>query len=229
MDSDGSEQPTRPGWRFQLVVFDLDGTLIDSRLDLANAVNLLLTQCGAKALDIDAVGTMIGDGAAVLIARAFAASGIPEPDDSMKRFLEIYGEHLLDHTVPYQGMARALELLTARATLAVLTNKPLAATRRILRGLDLNRSFREDLVIGGDGAWPRKPAPDALLHLISTTGAEPATTLFVGDSPVDWRTARAAETAFAAARYGFGFRGFPPGTLDSSDRLIDRPVDLLEM
>ena len=214
---------------YQVVVFDLDGTLVDSRDDIANAANELLVECGAVPLDGSRIGRMVGDGAAVLVARAFDASGIPAPPEALGRFLEIYGQHLLDRTVAYAGVPEVLDALRARSTLAVLSNKPLEATRRILRGLDLSRYFDESLVIGGDGPWPRKPAPNGLLHLISTARVDPSRALLVGDSLVDWRTARAASTSICMARYGFGYEGFPTASLGPEDLVIDEPRHLLEL
>src|SRR5438874_8494910 len=112
----------------RLIVFDLDGTLVDSRRDLANSMNTLLAECGAAPLPEETIGRMVGDGAAVLVARGFAAARVPAPPDALARFLAIYDDHLLDHTRPYDGIADALTALGRRADLAVLTNKPLAAT-----------------------------------------------------------------------------------------------------
>jgi len=212
---------------YQLIVFDLDGTLIDSRRDLANATNALLVECGAAALPEDRIGRMVGDGAATLVARAFEAAGIEKPHDALPRFLMIYAAHLLDHTRPYPGIVAALDALGARASLAVLTNKPLASTREILAGLDLARHFDADAVIGGDGPFPRKPDPAGLRHLIARAGATAASTLLVGDSVIDWKTARAASAHVCLARYGFGFEGFPLDEIAPGDRTIDSPDALI--
>jgi phosphoglycolate phosphatase len=126
-------------------------------------------------------------------------------------------------------MSDVLAVLAARATLAVLTNKPLAATRAILRGLDLARYFADDAVLGGDGAFPRKPDPGGLRHLASRVEAPTAETLLVGDSVVDFRTARSASAPVCLARYGFGFAGFPLGELKPDDHIIDAPADLLSL
>src|SRR5262252_8444405 len=142
---------------FSLFVFDLDGTLIDSRRDLADATNALLLECGAPTLNEDRIGRMVGDGAATLVARAFEASRIERPPDALQRFLAIYDRHLTEHTRPYDGIADALTALGVRAVLAVLTNKPLAATRTILDRLGLARYFAPGMVFGGDGPFPRKP------------------------------------------------------------------------
>jgi phosphoglycolate phosphatase len=212
---------------FRLVVFDLDGTLVDSRRDIADAANALLEACGAAPLPEDRIGRMVGDGAATLVARAFVASGIEQPPDALDRFVAIYGRRLLNHTRPYPGMAEVLDALGSRARLAVLTNKPIAATREILAGLALARYFPEDAVLGGDGRFPRKPDPAGLLHLAQHAGVPPAATLLVGDSVIDWRTAHAATTSMCLARYGFGFEGFPIAELGPEDRVIDAPEELL--
>src|SRR5262245_38240362 len=169
---------------FDLFVFDLDGTLIDSRRDLADATNALLVECGAVPLEEDRIGRMVGDGAATLVARAFEASGVERPPDALSRFLAIYEDHLLDHTRPYPDVPEVLAVLAARASLALLTNKPLASTRRILDGLGLTRHFVDDAIVAGDGAFPRKPDPAGLRHLIARTSVGAASTLFIGDSVI---------------------------------------------
>jgi phosphoglycolate phosphatase len=214
---------------FQLIVFDLDGTLIDSRRDLANATNALLVECGAAPLAEERVGRMVGDGAATLVARAFQASGIAQPPDALDRFLRIYGEHLLDYTRPYDGIPEALRTLRSSRRLAVLTNKPLASTRRILDGLALAQYFPPDAVVGGDGPFPRKPDPAGLQHLVDRAGVTPADTLLVGDSAIDWRTARAARVSVCLVRYGFGFEGSPLDELGMEDRVVASPGELMSL
>ena len=214
---------------YQLIVFDLDGTLVDSKRDLANATNSLLVECGAAPLADDRIGRMVGDGAATLVARAFEASGIPRPADALERFLAIYGAHLLDHTRPYPDVPDVLAALAERADLAVLTNKPLESTRRILDGLTLSRYFAAEAVVGGDGPFPRKPDPAGLRHLMARRGADASATLMVGDSVIDLKTARAASTAVYLVRYGFGFDALQTSVLRSNERVIDsfREVSIL--
>jgi len=212
---------------FSLIVFDLDGTLVDSRRDLAESANVLLTECGSDRLPEEAIGRMVGNGAPALVARAFAAAGQTPPSDAVARFLAIYDRRLLNHTRPYPRMAEVLETLAARAPLGVLTNKPLAATRSILGGLNLARYFADEAIVGGDGPFPRKPDPSGLRHLLARVAVAPAEALLVGDSTVDWRTAQNASTAICLARYGFGFEGVPVGELRPGDRVIDAPIDLL--
>jgi phosphoglycolate phosphatase len=213
----------------RLFVFDLDGTLVDSLRDLADSANALLAECGARPLDEAAVGGMVGDGAATLVARAFEAAGIPTPAGALARFLAIYDTRLLEHTRAYTGIPETLVALRTRAALAVLTNKPHGPTGRILAALSLAEFFPNDAVIGGDGAFPRKPDPAALAHLCERAGVRPDETAMVGDSVVDWRTARSAGTHICLASYGFGFRQFPRGELRGDEIVIDRPADLLNL
>ena len=210
-------------------MFDLDGTLVDSRRDITDAANALLESCGAAPIPEEQIGNMVGEGAATLVARAFTARGIPRPPDALERYLTLYEARLLNHTRVYDGMADVLAALGRRTSLAVLTNKPIAPTQRILDGLDLARHFPSDAVLGGDGPFPRKPDSGALLHLVARAGATPASTLMVGDSAIDWRTARAAGTRVCLARYGFGFLSVPLHELASEDLLIDAPSQLLAL
>lgn len=213
---------------FSLFVFDLDGTLIDSRRDIAESANTLLEACGVAPLPEERVGRMVGDGAAVLVARAFAAAGLVPPPDALERFVAIYRDRLLRHTRPYPRIPEVLAQLSQRAQLAVLTNKPLAATKDILEGLDLARFFGP-AVVAGDGSFPRKPDPSGLLHLSHAAGVSTTATVLVGDSAIDWRTARAASTAICLARYGFGFENISAADLEPADRLVDAPAELLSL
>ena len=212
---------------FNLIVFDLDGTLVDSKRDIADSANALLAACGAAPLAVDRLAGMVGDGAATLMARAFSAAGLPLPSDALARYLACYETRLLAHTKPYPGVIDVLDILQSQAKLAVLTNKPLAATRAVLDGLGLAPYFSVDAVIGGDGPFSRKPDPAGLRHLMSSAGVSPGATLHVGDSVIDWQTARAAGTSVCLARYGFGFDSVPVGELTTADRLIDAPMELL--
>jgi phosphoglycolate phosphatase len=213
--------------RFRLFVFDLDGTLINSQRDIADAANLLLESAGAGRLPENVVAQMVGDGAATLVQRAFLAAGVPPPPDALGRFLEIYGSRLVAHTVPYPAVPAVLEVIAQRASVAVLTNKPLTLTRRILVELKLAHYFADDAVVGGGGPFPRKPDPAGLRHLAARAGADLDSTILIGDSIIDWRTAKHASTAVCLARYGFGFQTFPVAELAGDEHLIDSPTELL--
>ena len=208
----------------RLIVFDLDGTLIDSKRDLSDAINALLVELGADALPIEQVAAMIGDGAAVLVRRALSASGLkPDPRKALDRFLELYDDRLIAHTVPYDGMREVLDDLRDSYSLAVLTNKPARATGIILEQLDLAGYF--DLVVGGDSPFGRKPDPAGLLHIVQSAGHAPASSILIGDSPIDLETARRAGTRICLARYGFGFC-FTDADFRGTEVFVDRPADL---
>ena len=209
----------------RLFVFDLDGTLVDSQRDIANAANAVLQQCGATPLSESAIAGMVGDGAAKLIARAFRAADCPRPPDVLERFLDAYHERMLEHTRPYAGIPELLDALAARGTLAVLTNKPIHATHAILEGCGL-ASYFGARVLGGDGPLPRKPDPAGLLSIMSDASIGAPQSLMVGDSAADLRVARNAGTHVCIARYGFGYAGIPSAELLETDRIIDHPLQL---
>jgi phosphoglycolate phosphatase len=189
--------------RRSLIVFDLDGTVVDSHLDIAETTNEMLESYGAGPLTVDAVTTMIGEGARVLVERALRAAGCdPAEHAALDRFRAIYDRRLLNHTRPYDGVVDIIRRTAARGPVAVLTNKPEEPTRRILDAFDLTRDC--GAIIGGDSGFPRKPDPAGLRHIIDVSGSTAAMTMLIGDSNVDLATASAAGTAFCAARYGFG-------------------------
>jgi phosphoglycolate phosphatase len=208
-----------------LIVFDLDGTLVDSQRDLADATNALLAEYGRAPLAVEQVSAMVGEGAAVLVRRALAASGLdPDTPGALDRFLAHYAERLTVHTRPYPGIPEVLVALRGEGhTLAVLTNKPQHATETILERLDLTASFSE--IVGGDGPAGRKPDPAGLLGLIARSAQEPASTVLVGDSPVDLDTARRARAGICLARYGFGFR-FDAAAFRGDELFVDRPSEI---
>jgi len=147
---------------------------------------------------------MVGEGAGLLVRRAMRAAGRGERAHALERFLEIYDQRLLNHTRLYDGIADVVRGARAHARLAVLTNKPIAPTERLLTALGLRDVFDE--VVGGDGPFPRKPDPAALHAMMTSAGASAAATLLVGDSPIDFETARRAGARCCLVSYGFGFR-----------------------
>jgi phosphoglycolate phosphatase len=211
----------------QLVVFDLDGTLVDSHRDLADAINALLAELGASPLPHDVVTRMVGEGAPVLVKRALAAVGLdPDTPGALDRFLAHYDARLLETTRPYPGMIETLTALGADHRLAVLTNKPTRATLRVLDGLALRESFAD--VMCGDMAYGRKPDPAGLRELVARAGTTADATLLVGDSPVDHATARRAGTRICLARYGFGYR-FADDDFRGDEWFIETPAALLDL
>jgi phosphoglycolate phosphatase len=172
----------------------------------------------------ETIGRMVGDGASVLVQRALRTAGLEPTPQSLADFLDIYESRLLIHTRVYDGMVAALEELRRLGPAAVLTNKPLAASRRILDELGLSPYFSE--VIGGDGEFPRKPSPESLLYLAQCHRASPAETTLIGDSRIDWETASHASARICLARYGFGYEGFPTERLTGLELAVDAPSEL---
>jgi phosphoglycolate phosphatase len=153
----------------RLIAFDLDGTLVDSRTDLADSANDLIAERGGTPLPEEAIARMVGEGAAVLVRRVLAAAQLTDTGGALARFLEIYDTRLLRHTRVYDGMTDVVRFARTLGRVAVLTNKPLAPSDRILEGLGVRGLF--DSVTGGDGPLPRKPDPAALNEMMRDAGA----------------------------------------------------------
>jgi phosphoglycolate phosphatase len=183
-------------------IFDLDGTLIDSKLDLVNSVNAMLRETGRAELPVDTVASYIGHGAPRLVASAL---GPAATDSDRKQALEIflahYGKHNLDETRPYPGVTEALEVLV-KLPMAVLTNKPLNMSIEILEGLGLFRYFRG--IYGGDSFEKKKPHPDGANSILRELGGTAANSAMIGDSDVDIQTARNTGMIAIGVNYGFG-------------------------
>jgi phosphoglycolate phosphatase len=208
-----------------LIVFDLDGTLIDSRRDLADAANELIGRHGGRTLPVADVTGMVGEGARMLIARAFGAAGLEaSPDEALPAFLETYGRRLFDHTRPYEGVEEMLRDAAACAPVAILTNKPQDPADRLVAHFGFDRFVLR--VVGGDAGFPRKPSPEALLALASEAGVAPARTLLVGDSWIDHETATRAGTRVCLVRYGFGWAQLDQARLRGDEWFIDTPREL---
>ncbi len=202
--------------------FDLDGTLIDSKLDLALSVNAALAAMGHRTLEHESIGGFIGNGAPALIRRALetASNSLPYEKDiarSLEFFLAHYREHMLDNTVLYPGAKECLEQLAARQDvpgLAVLTNKPVRISREILAGLGVAGYFR--YIYGGNSFERKKPDPMGVEILLRDFGIGAGEAMMVGDSEIDMQTARNARIWACGVTYGLG-----------SHRLAEHPPDLL--
>jgi len=193
--------------RLKAILFDLDGTLVDSAADLRDALNALLAEEGLAPLDLQAVKDMVGDGVARLVERGLTArgAGLDRLPARVARFMELYEPNAARLTRPYPQVAETLESIRKRGLrLAVVTNKPHAATMRILEALDLAGFF--DAVVGGDTLSRRKPDPAPLRHAMRALDAAPAATLMVGDNHHDVAAARAAGVPVAVVAYSYGRR-----------------------
>jgi phosphoglycolate phosphatase len=202
-----------------LLIFDLDGTLIDSRLDLAHSVNATRAFMGQDPLEHETVYRYVGNGAAMLIERALGDLGSAENvDKALPFFLGYYSEHKLDYTELYPGVRDALDRFRAAGVpMAVLTNKPVRISKAIVEELGLSEHFFE--VYGGNSFAFKKPHPIGIERLMAEAGVGPADTIMVGDSGVDVQSARNAGVRCCGVTYGFQpetLTQFPP------DILVDR-------
>jgi phosphoglycolate phosphatase len=215
-----------PAHSIRLIVFDLDGTLIDSRRDLTNSINAMLAEFGRPSLPEEIIATYIGDGVSMLVRRAL---GDPEDEplveNALQHFLAHYREHKLDHTYVYPGVFESLAAMrempdgTPRK-MAILTNKPVRPSIEICDGLALSPwMFR---IYGGNSFGTKKPDPEGLNTIIRDAAVSPTETLMIGDSSVDILTARRAGAWVIGCRFGLSSQ-----TVESipSDCLVDAPSE----
>jgi phosphoglycolate phosphatase len=210
----------------ELLIFDLDGTLIDSQQDLANSVNASRTHLGLGPISNELVYSYVGNGAPVLIRKSLG----PDASDhdvqrALEYFLGFYREHMLDHTRLYPGVREALDRLReAGRKLAVLTNKPVRFSRELVAGLGLGGHFQQ--VYGGNSFEEKKPHPVGIQTLLGEMSLDPEAAIMVGDSSVDVRTARNAGVTACGVTFGFQPETFvehPP------DFLVDEMGELAEL
>jgi len=219
-----------PAGQLKLLIFDLDGTLIDSRVDLANSVNAMLRNFGRPELPLDVIASYIGDGAPTLMRRALG-----DPDDqaflssALGYFLLYYREHKLDTTRVYEGILPALQQISSlkngsQRRLAVLSNKPVNPSRQIVEALGMRDFFFR--VYGGNSFSTKKPDPLGVSTLLSESGCTPKEAILIGDSDVDVLTASNAGVWSCGATYGFAPHSLlaaPP------DVLLDSPAELVRL
>ncbi len=209
--------PTPPPPNFtdiRCLVFDLDGTLIDSGVDLANSVNATVEKMGRKPLPHHAVFAFVGSGARRLVEQALGPGATTEEvERALIFFLGYYHQHMLDNTITYPGVREGLAALEGMP-MAVLTNKPVRFSQHLLDGLGLSKYFR--YVYGGNSFHTKKPDPAGMEVLLRDFGAAPRQAMLIGDSEIDVQTARNADTWSCSVTYGLGW-----------ERLADYPSDLI--
>ena len=219
----------------RLLVFDLDGTLIDSRLDLIHSVNAMLQHIGRPALDGDVIASYVGDGAPALVRRAVGETNDEAQfREALEYFLGYYRLHKLDHTTVYSGVAETLASLAdpslpypsngVRRQMAVLSNKPVNPSRDILHALGLGDFFVR--IYGGNSFTTKKPDPLGVLSILQETGVAADEALIIGDSSIDVLTGRNAGIWTCGVTYGFA-----PHSLEDvpPDVLIESPCELEEL
>jgi phosphoglycolate phosphatase len=215
----------------KLVIFDLDGTLIDSRLDLVHSVNAALRHIGRPELPDDVIASYVGDGAPILIQRALGGEAVDEAivRKGLEFFLSYYRAHKLDHTTVYPGIAESLAAIRSSGNgvprkMAVLSNKPVVPSRAIVEALGLGPFFSH--IYGGNSFPSKKPDPEGALKLLDESGVRPEQAAIIGDSHVDVRTGRNAGLWTVGVTYGFATHTLanePP------DVIVDAPGELAQI
>jgi phosphoglycolate phosphatase len=210
------------------LVFDLDGTLVDTSADLCASLNHVLRRYARPEVDPDTVRHLVGHGARALIQRGLALAGEDDPalvEDAVPHFLRYYADHIADGSRPYAGVEAALDELTrAGVVTAVCTNKPEALARRLIGALGWDTRFAA--ILGGDSLPVKKPDAAHVLGTIDAVGGDRAATVFIGDSSVDVAAARAARVPVIVVSFGFADK--PPADL-GADAVIDHYDALLPL
>ena len=217
----------------RLLIFDLDGTLIDSRLDLIHSVNAMLRHFGRPELDGDVIASYVGDGAPALVQRALVADGDGGDEafcrSALEYFLGYYRLHKLDHTTVYEGIPETLAALARTSNgvqrqMAVLSNKPVNPSRAIVEALGMGDFFVR--IYGGNSFATKKPDPLGVRTLLEETGAAAVEALMIGDSSVDVLTGRNAGLWTCGVTYGFA-----PRSLEevAPDVVVEGPRELEEL
>lgn len=208
-------------YEIELLIFDLDGTLVDTRRDLANAVNYALQQTGRSVLPLEVVVSYVGDGLKKLLERALGRVAEAEAEIVRQHFRQYYFEHIADFSRPYAGTVEILEHFAAKKK-AVLTNKPQEFSDKLLERLGICKYF--EMVVGGQADLPLKPEPEGLVKILQHLAIQPSRAAIIGDSENDILAGKAAGAFTGAATYGF--RPLENLLPLHPDFLINHPVEL---
>ena len=206
----------------ELIIFDLDGTLVDSGMDITNALNYAITPYGFKPLTVEDTIKMVGEGLTRLIEKILGDNNVSIKDAVLDRFIKYYSEHLADFTRPYPGVIKTLEML-GRYKKAVISNKRESLSKKLMEQLGLMKFF--DVVLGSDSAAEKKPSPAPVKKVLEILGIEPQRAIIVGDSDFDIQAGKGAGLITVAVTYGFRDRE----SLTSADFLIDNIAQLLTL
>ena len=189
--------------KIRLFVFDFDGTLVVTKRDIADSVNLTLAELKVRALPRETIYTYIGSGVGPLLTRALKGTGVDNIPEAVEVFIRIYDERLMDHSRFYPNCRETLQFFSGKKH-TICSNKPSRFIKKILAGLDSLEQF--STIVGGDEPERKKPDPRGLLDILSFHGAPPSETLMVGDSPIDIETGRRAKVNTCAVTYGLSER-----------------------
>ncbi len=206
----------------ELIIFDLDGTLVDSSMDITNALNYAITPYGFKPLTVEDTIKMVGEGLTRLIEKILGDNNTPIKDAVLDRFIKYYSEHLADFTRPYQGVIKTLEMLGGYKK-AIISNKRESLSKKLLEQLGLIKFF--DVVLGSDSAPEKKPSPAPVKKVLEILGIEPHRAIIVGDSDFDIEAGKGAGLITVAVTYGYRNREM----LKDADFLIDSMGELLTL
>jgi phosphoglycolate phosphatase len=204
----------------KLIIFDLDGTLVDSSVDLTNALNYAIEPCSLEKLTVAQTKALVGEGITKLLENLLGPEHLSLHADILSRFMDYYSSHLIDHTTPYPGVTETLDGLRDYKK-AVISNKYEALSRELLQGLGLLQHF--DAVLGSDSTEEKKPSPQPLLRVMQMLACSPQETVIIGDSNFDIEAGQAAGTTTCAVTYGYRAASF----LMDADLMIDTFPEIL--
>ncbi len=208
----------------KLIIFDLDGTLVDSSVDVCNSLNYAIRPYSSSEVSVEETIALVGEGATALVRKLIEERGLDlDPPTLLRRFFDYYRTHMTDHSAPYPGVEKTLRTLSGQKK-AIVSNKIEALSVQLLKALNLMEYF--DYVAGGDTLLQKKPSPEPILNVLSRFDTLPGDALFVGDSIFDITASRAAGVKSVAVLYGYGFPGFSDGA-DYSVERIEELIDLV--